>query len=28
MLLEFLTKIGENGTGVMGLLEDLQLSSS
>jgi NADH-ubiquinone oxidoreductase chain 4 len=26
MLLEFLTKIGENGTGVMGLLEDLQLS--
>lgn len=28
MLIEFLTKISENGTGVMGLLEDLQLASS
>ena len=28
MLIEFLTKIGENGTGVIGLLDDIQLSNS
>jgi len=28
MLIEFLTKIGENGSGVIGLLDDIQLSNS
>jgi NADH-ubiquinone oxidoreductase chain 4 len=28
MLIDFLTKIGENGTGIMGLLEDVQFSGS